>query len=227
MKRWVTPSLAALATGVLALTMSAAPAKADAIDFNYIAGAISTGAGGVVSGTVTGNITVSRNGSTVLCCFAIPATLTFSTGTFVGGSGTTASPYMWNAGGSISVTTTGGTVNSASIPASTLFSGSFAGPETAVVNGTTAGLNGMFVSGNMSAVLATALNLSTTNPFTGIMQNNLAITSFVNGVPATASLASGDLTLSPSPEPGTLALFGSGLLGIAGLARRYMLKSNS
>jgi hypothetical protein len=79
----------------------------------------------------------------------------------------------------------------------------------------------------MSAALATALNLSTTNPFTGIMQNNLAITSFVNGVPATASLASGDLTLSPSPEPGTLALFGSGLLGIAGIARRYMLRSNS
>ena len=227
MKRWAIPSLAALAIGVLALTMSAAPARADAIDFGYFAGTITTGAGGVVSGNVTGTLTISRNGNTNICCSFIPGTLNFSTGTFVGGSGTMATPYMWAAGGSITVTTTGGTVNGTAIPASTLFSGSFAGPETATVNGNTAGLNGTFVTGNVNAAIAAALNLSTTNPFTGIMQNNLSITSFVNGVPATASLASGDLTLSPSPEPGTLALFGSGLLGIAGLARRYMLKSNS
>jgi hypothetical protein len=225
MKRWVTPSLAALAIGVLALTMSAAPAKADAIDFNYLNGTIATGAGGVVTGTVNGTVTVSRNGTTVLCCFSIPATLTFTTGTFVSGNGTTSTPFTWNAGGSITVTTTGGTVNGVSLASSTLFSGSFAGPETAVVNGTTAGLNGMFVLGNINAALAAALKMPA-GAYTGIMQNNLSITGFVNGVPATASLASGDLTVTPTPEPGTLALFGSGLLGIAGIARRYLLKSN-
>lgn len=226
MKRWAIPSLAALAIGVLALTMSAVPARADAIDFNYLNGTITTGAGGVVTGTVNSTVTVSRNGTTVLCCYTIPATFTFTTGTFIGGNGTTTTPYMWNAGGSITVTTTGGMVNGVSLASSTLFSGAFAGPETAVVNGTTAGLNGMFVLGNINSALAAALNMPT-GAYSGIMQNNLSITSFVNGVPATASLASGDLTVTPTPEPGTLILFGSGLLGIAGIARRYLLKSSS
>jgi len=33
-------------------------------------------------------------------------------------------------------------------------------------------------------------------------------------------VGSGDIHLEPVPEPGTLALFGSGLIGMAGVLRR-------
>jgi hypothetical protein len=39
---------------------------------------------------------------------------------------------------------------------------------------------------------------------------------------AGAEIASGDASLTATPEPASLVLFGSGLLGIAGIARRYL-----
>jgi hypothetical protein len=41
--------------------------------------------------------------------------------------------------------------------------------------------------------------------------------------PAGTGRASGDAVLSPVPEPGTLAMFGSGLLSFAGILRRKLL----
>ena len=238
MKRWAIPSLAALAIGVLALTMSAAPARADAIDFNFQNGSITSTAAGVVTGTVTSTsssntLSVARNISpnTSLGPFFFAGTFTFTTGSFSGGTGTQANPFTWGPGGSVSVTTGGSaqTINGVSVAAGTaLFTGSFSGTETATFNDSIAVLVGPFVLGSVNSNLLTALGMGSQTTFRGSLSANLAITGFsANGLPTAANLSSGDLTISNTPEPGTLALFGSGLLGIAGLARRYMLKSNS
>lgn len=241
MKRWAIPSLAALAIGVLALTMSAVPARADAIDFNFQNGSISTSTGGVVTGTVTATassnmLTVSRNisPSTSLGPFSIAGTFTFSTGTFISGTGTQTNPFTWGPGGTISVTSGSAaqTVNGTSIAANTmLFSGSFTGNQTATFNDSVAVLIGPFVVGSVNSSLLTALGMTGQSGFHGSLSTNLAITAFgTNGLPSAANLSSGDLTITgtaPTPEPGTLMLFGSGLLGIAGLTRRYLPKSNS
>jgi len=47
---------------------------------------------------------------------------------------------------------------------------------------------------------------------------------FTNGHQTdTATLGQGGITFQTTPEPGTLALFGSGILGLAGLVRRKLL----
>lgn len=238
MKRWAIPSLAALAIGVLALTMSAVPARADGIDFNFQNGSIASTSTGVVTGTVTSTATsntlsVTRNitPTTSLGPFFFAGTFTFTTGAFAGGVGTQASPFTWGSGGTLSVTTgsSAQTINGASIPAGTLlFTGSFTGTETATFNDTIVLFNGPFVVGTVNSGLMTALGMTGQTQFHGSLGSNFLITSFgSNGLPATANLSSGDLTITNTPEPGTLALFGSGLLGIAGIARRYLLKNNS
>jgi hypothetical protein len=222
------------ASFVLAATLSmyVIPSRADSVDFNFQNGTLSYTSAGVVTGTVTASILgsgpelqVARNGTTNLGPYSILGVITFTGGAFVSGNGAAATPFDWSAGGNISVVAgSAATVGTTSLAGQTIFMGSFTGPQTAVINGTNATFTADFVGGTTDAALLAALGFpSGSTDLTGVMTENFVITSTA-GQPLTASLSSGDLTLTPGappsvPEPGSLALLGAGLLGIVGVSR--------
>jgi hypothetical protein len=160
-------------------------------------------------GTITGNSTgLSLTGSTLFkfgsAVAANLGTVTFTTGAFLAGG----NPQM---GGDIApggtFTITGNGTNG--VPSGVLFTGSFTSAKWTLVtlaNGThNYTLSGALVdaSGRVGATTQITINVGK---------------GFFNG---SASLSSGDTNLAV-PEPGTLGLLGTGLVGIAGVMRRKL-----
>ena len=159
-------------------------------------------AGGVISGNSGG---LSLTGSTLFKVGGIVGSnlgsLTFTTGAFTGGDvqmgGTLA------AGGTFTITGNG----TNGVPNGVIFSGTFSSAKwdlTTLANGThvytlTGGL--VSPSGQVAATIQLTVNTGT---------------DFFNG---SANLSSGNTTLAV-PEPGTLSLLGTGLIGFAGVIRR-------
>lgn len=239
MKKLSLLTLAVCALAVFALSISATPALADSIDFNFQDGVLSYNSVGVVTGSVTASmlgsgpeLEVARNGTMNIAPTAILGTFSFTTGSFISGNGAASTPFTWNPGGSISVTA-GATamVNGTSLAGDSLFTGAFTGMESATIGtaGTNATFTADFVAGSLNPALLAALGFpTTTTSADGVLTMNFVITSAA-GAPITASLSSGDLTMtpvgSPVPEPGTFLLLGSGAFGIAGLLRRKIFNS--
>lgn len=143
-------------------------------------------------------------------------------------------PFTFSSGGSISISDT----NSGSIPGGfagcggPCFTGQFLSLQIATNGAGGLSFKADVVGGTISTALLAALGLPTVpDTYEGILSGSLS-----NGVGNPAVTFSGggscynalgvceigsmDLTLHPVPEPGTLAMFGSGLIGVAGLLRR-------
>lgn len=141
----------------------------------------------------------------------------FSTGAFLGGLGTTAHPFTW-AGGAPGSFTIGGCGGSC-------FTGNIDSASLAHNASGNLVYTADFVIGSEGSALFTTMGI----PVPANLQNWTG--SFSETLHGTAnalhgghgSIGSGDLIIqAPVPEPDTLAMVGSGLIGIAGLLRRRL-----
>lgn len=198
--RWFAPACLSL---FLIPTLAAACSETDFSDM-----------GGTLSGTNAGLKLSNSEIIAISGMHGLPAatgdlgTLSFSTGALSSGSlqmgGTFAS------GGSFTIDGNG----TARVPDGAIFSGSFTGPVTWTLttlgNGTHDYILTGVVTGMMGGVRETGVTVQlTVNTGKGYFGGSTQI-------------SSGDTALVPSstPEPSTLALFGTGILGLGGLVRR-------
>jgi hypothetical protein len=196
---------------LMALLVMALPlavfASSGAVDF--------TNSSGVLSGTNAG---LSLGSSELIAANGLNGlglvtgglgNVSFSTGMLTSGSlqngGTFAS------GGSFTITGNG----TDGIPNGTIFNGSFSGPVTwtlvTLANGThnyelTGVISGTWFNGATVFGATTQLTINTGK-------------GFFNG---STNISSGDTNITTVPEPGTLGLLGTGLLGLAGALHRKL-----
>jgi hypothetical protein len=176
-----------------------------------------TNAGGTLSGSNSG---LSLNGSTVIAVNGLYGggldlgsdlgTLTFSTGALISGSLQTGGTFA--GGGSFTIVGNG----TNGVPNGVIFSGTFSGPVTWTMVPLANSTNNYVLSGAVSGTLG---NGYATNGATSQLTVNINTgKGFFNG---SAKISSGDTNIVV-PEPGTLSLFGTGLIGLAGVIRRKL-----
>ncbi len=183
-----------LAILVLALPLAA---FANSIDLTNAGGVVIGNSGGLA---LTGS-TLIKYGSTIANNLG---SVTFTTGAFTSGDIDHGGTLM--AGGNFVITGNG----TNGVPNGVIFNGSFSGPVTwslmTLENGTHVyTLTGALAAANGEVGATAQLTINTG-------------TAFFSG---SAQLSSGDTNLTVTvPEPGTLSLLGTGLIGVAGFMRR-------
>jgi hypothetical protein len=189
---------------ILALALPIAALADSQIDFNAQGGSLSGSSAGL---TLTGStlIAVSNYFGTSAIGSNL-GTVSFTTGALL--SGSLASGGTFSSTGS-TFKIVGNGVNG--VPLGTIFSGSFTGDITLTESGTSLHSYGLF-----GVVMGT---LSTGGQATGPVVLNFATGKGWMGEPVT--IGSVDTTVVV-PEPGTLSLFGTGLIGLAGIIRRKL-----
>ena len=210
----------AAAAFVVVLVLLAGMASAqDQITLNGTAsGAITfTGAG---SGSGGSNLTMSL-GSCTLGSHCITGTATgtgslSSTGSYELSGGplslTSVSPGSWNVSGILNFAYFNGGTN--------LLSGTLN-----LLNFTQVGSLGLFndtLTANLTGLsgsLASSIGSSAITDITIVIRNGVNLSGLGNGANASASISSGEIFL-PTPEPGSMVLFGSGLVAVGSMLRR-------
>jgi len=191
---------------LLALALPLA-AFADSIDTTNSGGTLTGSSAGL---TLAGSELIAANGLNGLGLVTGDlGSVSFSTGALMAG-GSLQMGGTFAAGGSFLITGNG----TNGIPNGAIFSGTFSGPATwtlvTLANGThnytlSGAVNGTWYNGSAVFGATTQLTINTGR-------------GFFNG---TTSISSGDTNIVTSvPEPGTLGLLGTGLVGIAGAMHR-------
>jgi PEP-CTERM motif len=192
---------------LLALALPMAAFANNSVDF--------TNSGGTLAGSSEG---LSLSGSELIAVNGLNGgglvtgslgSVAFSTGSLTSGSLQMGGSF--NGGGSFTITGNG----TNGIPNGTIFSGSFTGPVTwtliTLANGThnytlTGSISGSWYSGGTVNGATVQLTINTGK-------------GFFNG---STTISSGDTNIVTVPEPGTLGLLGTGLIGLAGALSRKL-----
>jgi hypothetical protein len=193
---------------LLAMALPLAAFADNSVDFTNSGGTLSGSSEGL---SLTGSelIAVNGLGGGGLITGGLGG-VSFSTGTLAGGSLQNGGTF--NGGGSFTITGNG----TNGVPSGTIFTGSFTGPVTwtlvTLADGThnytlTGSITGQWY-GTGAAVFGATVQL-TINTGKG----------FFNG---STTISSGDTNIGSVPEPGTLGLLGTGMVGLAGIVRRKL-----
>jgi hypothetical protein len=196
-----------LLLAVLALALPTAVFAGSGVDY--------TNSGGTLSGTNSG---LSLSGSVLIAVNGLNGgglitgnnlgTLEFSTGALSSGSLQMGGTFA--AGGSFTITGNG----TSGIPNGTLFTGSFSGPVTWTLMTLSNGTHNYTLSGTLSGWNGSG----TANQGVTVQLTINTGKGFFNG---STNISSGDTNIVV-PEPGSLSLLGTGLIGLAGVIRRKL-----
>jgi len=193
---------------LLALALPLAAFAGNSVDF--------TNSGGTLTGSTAG---LSLSGSELIAVNGFNGGglitgglggVSFSTGSLISG-GSLQMGGSFNGGGSFVITSNG----SDGLPSGTLFSGSFSGPVSWQLITLANGTHNYTLTGSITG---TWYNGSTVNGATVQLTINTG-KGFFNG---STNISSGDTNIVTVPEPGTLGLLGTGLIGLAGALRRKL-----
>ena len=204
-----------LLLAVLALALPlAAFANSSSIDFTNSGGTLSGGSSGL---SLSGSTLIAVNnwfGSSGIITGSL-GSFSFTTGPLLSGSLSGGNATFANGG---SFTINGNGTNG--LPNGVIFSGVFAGNSPVQLQEFSAGSTYWYtVSGTIQGTLSSGSKTFNTTGAT------VQLTVFTHKGPladgGSVSISSGDTNIVV-PEPGTLSLFGTGLIGLAGLVRRKL-----